>query len=744
MAEDLHPETHGTLAPPLRGRSVDAVYDGSIVRPSVPLDLPPGTSVQVLLPEAAPVIGAASGGVDEPASGILSGITRSEWLLLLFGFAIYAVTRFYRLSDFPIYFFCDEAIQSNLAAALIANGMRDDAGNLFPPYFLNAEKWNLSLSVYLHAISVALFGVSVFVNRATSVVVSLLGVLAVTLTLRLAFQNRFWWLAPLVLAGLPTWFFHTRTAFETVMMASFYACFFCCYLLYRLYDSRWLYPALIFGAMTFYSYSNGQGIMLVSGLGLLFSDLRFHLRQSRSLLLGATGLLLVLLVPLLRFRALQPEAYAEQLRALDSYWFRTWPLNEKLARFAEHYVTGLSPVYWFVPNDLDLVRHRMAGIAHMPLLLLPFILIGLAVCFSQWRSSAHRAVLIAVLATPFSMALVGIAITRVLAMVVPATLLALIGLATFTTWVARWVAPRIVAGIATAGLTLFGAWLLQTALVDGPTWFEDYGLNGMQYGTVQLFADAIPAELARSPDVQLLVSPTWANNPNSFLDFFLTPAQAARVQLINIDAYTVSRRDLDPQRDLFIMPAYEYERAGASGKFVIEPPERVIDYPDGSPGFYIVRMRYVDNVAELFAADREARSQLVETTVQIAGQPVQVRHSLPDIGQIGDILDGDPFSLMRGFEANPLVIELDFDTPRVVNEIALTVGKMDFDLTLIATPIDGPAVVVQQQYRDLPPDPTVMVALPTAPQELAQLRLEILQVGAGEVAHVHVRELELR
>jgi hypothetical protein len=56
----------------------------------------------------------------------------------------------------------------------------------------------------------------------------------------------------------------------------------------------------------------------------------------------------------------------------------------------------------------------------------------------------------------------------------------------------------------------------------------------------------------------------------------------------------------------------------------------------------------------------------------------------------------------------------------------------------------GPPVIVQNQYRDLSPDPTVTVTLFDPPAAVAQLRLEILQVGAGEVAHVHLRELELR
>ena len=54
--------------------------------------------------------------------------------------------------DFPIYFFCDEAHQANLAHDLVANDFRDEDGNLFPAYFRNVRVFNLGLSVWIHAL----------------------------------------------------------------------------------------------------------------------------------------------------------------------------------------------------------------------------------------------------------------------------------------------------------------------------------------------------------------------------------------------------------------------------------------------------------------------------------------------------------------------------------------------------------------------------------------------------------------
>ncbi len=746
---------------------VDAVYQDGVIKPLTPLDLPADTPLHVristqwsgssdvapqLVPESTrptPRMGWTGGlgaTIAQPLAqrGLLATFTRIDLILLLLGVLIYGVTRFTGLAMFPIYFFCDEAIQANLAGDLLRNGFRDASGTLLPPYFLNAEKWNLSLSVYIHTLGVALLGKSVEVTRGVSVIVSMLGIVAVALTLKLIFENRFWWLSALVLTAIPAWFLHSRTAFETVMMVAFYACFLCCYLLYRYWSPRYLFAALIFGGATFYSYANGQGVMLISGVLLLLSDLRYHLSQRRGIMIGALLLIALLAVPFVRFRFLQPEAIEGQLQALYSYWVQPIPLSEKLITFGQTYLMGLSPTYWFLPNDIDLSRHMMKGMGHAPLLLLPFVLIGLGVCIREWRSPAHRVVLIAILAAPFSAALVAVAITRVLAMVVPLTLLACIGLNQVYIWLRRWVAYVPFAVTSALVLTLFSFAMLRSALIDGPTWYTNYGLGGMQYGAEQLFAEAIPEELAKSPETRLLVSPTWANNPNSFLEFFLSPAQRSRIEMLNIDAFSVARRDLSLNQ-LFVMPDYEYKEAQQSGKFIIQAPERIIPYPDGRPGFYFVRMEYVPNIDEIFAADRAARQQLRETSATLNGQTVMVRHSLLDMGGIGDLFDTNPNTLIRGFEANPLVLEFNFSTPQSISAIGLTVGTMDFEVSIEATPSDGsPPRSYTTSYVGQPPDPAVEYTLPDGTLTVTKLRLAIRNLNEGEVAHIHVRDVTFR
>ena len=158
-------------------------------------------------------------------------------------------------------------------------------------YFQNGQYWNLSLSVYLQGIVAWLLGKSIVVTRGVSALVSLSGVIAVALALKLVFRIRYWWVSVFVLATIPAFFIHSRTAFEVILMVSFYAWFLFFYLLYRYRNPLYLFQALIFGGMTFYAYANGQSVMAVTGVLLLISDFRYHLRNPKLIIPAAVLLI---------------------------------------------------------------------------------------------------------------------------------------------------------------------------------------------------------------------------------------------------------------------------------------------------------------------------------------------------------------------------------------------------------------------------------------------------------------------
>jgi 4-amino-4-deoxy-L-arabinose transferase-like glycosyltransferase len=676
--------------------------------------------------------------------GLGSRALSLEMVLFGLGLAVYLFTRLWAIDQFPIYFFADEATNSLFAEDLINRGFRDAKGVWFPMYFdAAANRWTPLLSVYVHAFTVGLFGKSIIVARTTSALVSVLAAVAISLLLKRVFKSRFWGLGAMLLAVTPAWFLHSRTAFETVMMVSFYGAFLLFYFLYRTEDLRYIYPALIFGAATFYTYSNGQLVMAVAALLLLISDARFHWRQRRALLrpLGLAGLLAL---PLIFFLLSHPSSTQTHLRAVDSIIYHSIPLSEKILYVVRTYLYGLSPQYWFFYNDHDLRRHVMAGYGHLRTEMLPLVLIGLGMCLWRFRSSPHRGILLAALAAPIGASLVNISITRVLAFIIPATVLAGLGLEVILNWLTRRMAFAL-AATATFGLLAFiSLFTLRQALTEGPLWFRDYGLYGMQYGAKQLFVDAIPKYLRQSPNIRIGVSPTWANGADAFVRFFLAPEDRNRVQMLNVNSFLDNKGNLNPDL-LLVMTPQEYNKALSSPKFKTVDIDQIIPYPDGNPGFYFARLTYAENVDAIFAAEQEARHTLLEGSAVIDGQTVQVKYSQIDGGQPKDMFDGDLFTLMRGLEANPYILELAFPQSRPITSLAADFGSMDFTITVnLYGPGSADPVAYTETYTKLPPDPHVELHFGKGPSSVSKVRIEILNTTTGPTAKIHIRELVFR
>ena len=663
---------------------------------------------------------------------------------LLFGLSlgVYLLTRFWALDRFPIYFFCDEAVQTLLASDLIKNHFHNAAGQLLPTYFKNAEKYNLSLSVYLQVLPAMLFQRSVWVTRGVSALVSLLGAGAVCLTLKNIFKSRYWWSGALFLSITPAWFLHSRTAFETVLMVSFYAVFLYCYLMYRYRSPRYLYAALIFGGLSFYSYSPGQVIVVFSGLLLLISDWRYHWQQ-RATGIRAIWLLVLLALPYARFIYDNPGESSHNLEALGSYWLQPSPLAEKVWLYLKNYLSGFSPAYWYLPGGsegYDIERHLMKGYGHILLATAPLAMIGLGLTLRQARSSAYRTVLVALLAVPSGAALVDISITRMLVMVIPAALLTALGAAFCLSWMEgkifsyKLLAPALFLLLAVANVNM-----LADALRSGPTWFDDYTLAGMQYGGQQV-TTAAQDYLDYHPQAKILISPSWANNTDAVLSFFLPDGTPIRVG--TVDPYLFAYQKIDPDT-VFVMTQEEYNRVVESKKFRPVQVEKMVFYPDGQTGFYFAPLEYTDGVKEIFTAEAAARRVLEEKDIIIDGQPARVKFTRLDMGEIGDVFDGDPESVIRTLEANPLALDLLFPAARTLSGVSVRIGVPATRITVEVREAGGAQpVVFQEEVVRTPYNRDVKVDFDAAlaAQEVS-IRVETL--NEPEPAHVHVWEIRL-
>lgn len=733
------------------------------------------------------------------SSARISG--RSLFFLAL---ALYLLLRLIGLTHWPIFFFTDEAVQTNFAAELWKGGLTWHDGEVLPTFFENAGQYEMNFSVYVQLVPYLMFGKSVFVNRAVSVLITLLGAAAAGLILKKAFRIPHWWSGVLIFSMIPAWFLHSRTSFEAAEAVAFFAVFLYFYMLYRSENPRYLYPALFFGALCAYTYSPAQIVMVVAGVLLLFSDLRYHWQHKKTALAGLF-LLALCSLPYVRFLVMHPDGNKDQLAIVSSLWLRDIPLLNKLQIYVGEWLKGFDPRYWYLVNPPepiynDIVRHLMKGYGHIALWTLPFGLGGLLICLTNLRSSAFRTLLIALIAAPAGAAMAQITITRSLFVVFPVALLTAIGILWFLTlfearggetpgflesgregirrllarlrtfrdarqagagprgvraFFRRWTEkaraalpaidgiariPRFAIG---AGLFIFLAfvniYMLWDGLANGPTWYTDYQLYGMQYGGEQLSA-ALQDFRQKHPESNFIVSTSWANGTDELLSFFLP--EDFRYRAGTVDEYMQSGIPIADQ-DLFVLTPVEYTRAQASNRFAEIRVEETLPYPDGTPGFYFARLRYVPGILEIIQQEKAALAEPVEETLDLNGVSIHVTHSRFDSGTMASAFDHNSYSLIRTQTANPMILDMVFSVPQRFTSIQVLVGGGPTRLTAVFQPEEGGTPVKQTVEVPRSSDFRLLTITLPDPVESATLHLEVLTVGEGEPNHVHVYEMRL-
>ena len=742
-------------------------------------------------------------------------INFAAWLFIL-SIGVYLTTRLIGLTHFPIYFFTDEAIQSQSIADLVNNNYRDFRGILLPTYFRNGEYYNLGLSVYLQLIPYLIFGKSALVTRATSALITTIAAFVVGIILRDFFKIKYWWTGIFFLSITPSWFLHSRTAFETAEFVSLYAGALCAYLFYRYRSPRHIYITILLCALAFYTYNPAQLIIPLTAIALLMSDWRYHW-ENRRILLTALLLTILLALPYLRFNLSDPDAGFAHLHRMGSYLTKNIPMAEKISLYVSEYFIGLSPWYWYLPNDRDLPRHLMKDYGNIMLATLPFAIFGLKNLLRNMHESSHRTIFIAMLISPTGAALVQTSITRALIFVIPAAIMTAIGFDKILRWiqspnkfgsdfnrkpdsVSKNIVPALgifIVGIVIAifltesinkisvlalttllatsnsGLTKhFTKWLdnknfwtlthtyitwtafialagtnifmLGDTLKNGPTWYDDYGMSGMQYGAFQIY-DVIKQYEQEHPDTIIILSPNWANGADTVTRFFL--GNPYNIQLGSIEGYITRRYALDKSM-FFIMTPEEFEAASKSDKLTDIQVEQIIPYPDGRPGFYFAHLQYVHNIDNVFAEEKAARNVLRNSTVSIDGQEVGVRFSFLDTSSQEDaialVFDNDPYSLAKTFDNNPFIIELTFPAARTVNGFSIVVGSINARITVTGyQSMENEPVTSTFTGQGTIDQPRLTFDLPE-PVQVQVLRFEVLDLQSTETAQIHIWELGLK
>jgi hypothetical protein len=492
-------------------------------------------------------------------------------------------------------------------------------------------------------------------------------------------------------------------------------------------------------ALAFYCYSPARVVMAAIVVVLLVSDFRFHWDNRKKLWLPIlVGL--VFCVPYFRFLILHPGENEHHLELLGSYWVKPGPFYGKILEFLKQYLNGLNPLYWFIPNQTDLSRHIMKGMGHLGWFFLPFFIGGLYLGLRRWKDSNYRVMLLALLTAPAGAAVAGIGITRALFMVIPAAFFITLGMDFSIDWVRKHLpAIRPVESMVFLLLALGNFTLLDICLTDGPTWFSDYGMGGMQYGASQVFGH-IQDIKQQNPNLHINLSPDWANGTDVLARFFL--GDSVPIEMSGMDAFIDSLQPFPPDT-LFVMAPEDLGKVTMSGKF---EPVQVVDvlfYPNRTPGFVFAHLKYKPSARQSFSIDQTSRKSMVPDTARINGIAVEGETSRLDMGGLQQAFDNDPGTVIRSEEANPLVVEVKFQKPIPVKTITATIGGGATELVVYAQAVDG----IRTYTSGITLTESAQIRKVQLPvklgEDVSRLRFEIRTVRDGEPTHVHLWDIKL-
>jgi 4-amino-4-deoxy-L-arabinose transferase-like glycosyltransferase len=369
-------------------------------------------------------------------------------------------------------------------------------------------------------------------------------------------------------------------------------------------------------------------------------------------------------------------------------------------------------VFWLRPN-----RRRLSILLFLPLLLLqvPSLLV---LSQPQEVPSASRTLG----AAPFAYILV-------------ASGLWWLALARRPTW-PRWFGP-LAAGVL----------LVAIVLLNAQRYFRDY-ISGLPYQNTPVgrlvanYVDSLPVETK-----VYMVGCCWQDampDPKSVQYAMAHPDQ---LTFIEPEQVTCDWLQFQPAATVLIwtlqtpLPSVEIEPCKAW------LPAQLYTSKTGLPVFYAASLHRElagdSNNQPSSPDDAQLESQLID----IQGQTFQVHYSPLDIGEIANIFDGNDETLMRGRDANPLVIVLQFASPRTIHQISLTLATMPHaQITVELTDGSGNTTSFARDFIELEGAPVVDLPFEDGPVQVQRLRVEIRDLAPrpDEAPHIHVRELRMQ
>jgi len=188
----------------------------------------------------------------------------------------------------PMRFTPGEAYSSVRAAELLQSGLRSKQGQVLPAFFQGeGGSYSLGASVYLQLLPQLLgFGTVVWV-RGFNAVLSLAGLSWLAWTLWRVYRLAYAWMVLPLAAGLPIWFYFSRSGSEAIQAAVFGSAALAGYVFYRSERTRWLPLAGLLGWLAFYTNPAMRLATMIACVLLGISDYRYHIAHRHAWLITA-------------------------------------------------------------------------------------------------------------------------------------------------------------------------------------------------------------------------------------------------------------------------------------------------------------------------------------------------------------------------------------------------------------------------------------------------------------------------
>lgn len=141
----------------------------------------------------------------------------------------------------------------------------------------------------------------------------------------------------------------------------------------------------------------------------------------------------------------------------------------------------------------------------------------------------------------------------------------------------------------------------------------------------------------------------------------------------------------------------------------------------------------------------EASNDSNYALLPINGVMTEIETSPLDTGMLLDLFDGNPDSLIKGDNQNPMVLDLVFASPMPIATVQMQLaGMRDFVVSAITVDGDGVMQEYTQDYPDADPDQVVSIAFDeTIAVTSLTIRIQEVNTLDDELVYIHVRSLDL-